>query len=47
MDAQMVKQRASICDKCEHKRFIMCSKCGCIINTKIILKNSKCPEGKW
>jgi len=47
MDAQMVNHRANICDKCEHKRFIMCAKCGCILSAKIRLINSKCPEGKW
>lgn len=47
MDVQTVNSRASICDKCEFKKFIICSKCGCVISAKIRLQESKCPEGKW
>ena len=26
---------------------IKCTRCGCPINEKTIIKNEKCPEGKW
>ena len=42
----LLKERKRICETCPHggKR---CDMCGCFIQTKITLLNSKCPINKW
>lgn len=41
--------RYDLCKGCEH--FIspttQCTKCGCIMKVKTLLKNAECPIGKW
>jgi hypothetical protein len=41
--------RLNLCNECEHliKITRQCSKCFCIVDGKVSLKNSKCPVGKW
>jgi hypothetical protein len=47
----MVNKRKEICLKCENIKKVLgintCSKCGCIINIKVEILNTNCPEGKW
>jgi hypothetical protein len=45
--------RAEICSGCESKIQIeivdedICKECGCILSAKTLVKNEKCPKGKW
>lgn len=48
---EYVKAREDICNSCD-KMWIkftarICGECGCFIKTKTMLKNTKCPLGKW
>jgi hypothetical protein len=36
-----------ICNTCEYKNDTRCKYCGCIIDTLMMLKTSKCPIEKW
>jgi hypothetical protein len=36
-----------ICNSCEYKKEDSCRSCGCIVTNIMLLKESKCPEGKW
>lgn len=54
---ELVKQRREICDQCEFNvegslyllstKFRKCSQCGCPLATKLKVRASSCPEGKW
>lgn len=54
---ELVKQRREICDACEFNvegsmfplsiKFRKCSQCGCPLASKLKLRASNCPEGKW
>lgn len=39
--------RLDICSQCQDKKNIFCGICGCIIKSKISVKNEKCPNSKW
>ena len=41
--------RLDICKQCPSliKATTTCKKCGCFMNMKVKLLNSKCPIGKW
>lgn len=46
------KDRLEICNKCEHKIMLtkkvsMCSQCGCIIKSKVKVKDEECLMNKW
>lgn len=41
------ERRYNICLKCPERNHNRCNLCGCFLKTKTILKNSKCPIGKW
>lgn len=46
------RQRYPICMSCNQKLYIplvgfICKKCGCIINSKITVKDEKCKLNKW
>jgi hypothetical protein len=41
------KERLAICQKCEHNKIGMCSKCGCVLKLKTQWKTTKCPVDKW
>ena len=46
------KNRYMICSRCSHrKRYKLlgfyCDECGCIIKSKITIKEEKCPHDKW
>lgn len=52
----LYNRRLQICEKCEHNRFGMCDKCGCIIKAKVKVDYmvddegitlDGCPERKW
>jgi hypothetical protein len=44
-------RRRAICYSCEHLTTYVgiksCSKCGCAIWGKTMMRGQKCPEGKW
>lgn len=46
-DASTVSKRLLVCEHCEHKSGIRCTKCGCFIRLKAALATSRCPIGKW
>jgi len=37
----------SVCDTCEYKSEDICKFCNCIIESKMMLNTSKCPDNKW
>lgn len=44
--------RLDICNKCSNKDYMplvgyYCKICGCIIKSKICVKEEKCPHNKW
>lgn len=44
--------RLNICNKCDSKRYLKgfgnyCNECGCIIKSKVTVKDEKCPNAKW
>lgn len=44
----MVANRLAICNACKlHDDTIFCRSCGCIVEAKVRLSASHCPEGKW
>lgn len=47
---KLQKERLEICSKCEfkiEKLVSVCSVCNCVLKTKTLLTNTKCPKGKW
>jgi ribosomal protein S27AE len=42
-----LKYRYEQCSNCEHKKKIVCGKCGCIIWAKARILKESCPIGKW
>ena len=46
-DPDVIKERQSVCGECEHMTNNRCSKCGCWVNYKTILRAEKCPINKW
>jgi hypothetical protein len=46
---EIQSSRLATCDSCEHliKITRQCSKCFCVVDGKVLFKNSKCPIGKW
>tara|TARA_R110000765_G_scaffold417571_1_gene520217 strand:- start:351 stop:677 length:327 start_codon:yes stop_codon:yes gene_type:complete len=46
-DPDVIKKRKAICKECEHMHDNRCSKCGCWLQYKAILRAEKCPIGKW
>lgn len=47
VDKETRRERLLVCESCEHNKFNLCKKCGCIIPAKTKLKHSSCPIGKW
>jgi hypothetical protein len=37
----------NICSSCEFYNNDSCSACGCLVNSLLFLKTSKCPKNKW
>ena len=45
-------RRLTICSKCKDRKYIWgfghyCGQCGCIIKSKITVKEERCPKCKW
>jgi hypothetical protein len=42
-------KRAEICHACEYYRRAtrQCKQCGCIVNFKVMLSDTRCPLDKW
>lgn len=40
-------ERLNICIPCEHRKFVTCAKCGCVLQAKVRLPEEACPVGKW
>ena len=45
--SQQKDEWLDICNTCEYKNDTRCKYCGCIIDTLMMLKTSKCPIEKW
>ena len=45
--ADLRTQRLAICNSCEKNEYMMCKECGCFLEFKVVLENSKCPVNKW
>jgi len=46
-DAETIKRRKAICDKCKYYIDKRCSQCGCFLKYKAALETESCPAGKW
>ena len=48
-NATLKAERMAICRECPDfiKSIGQCSRCGCFMHVKTLLKNSECPLGKW
>lgn len=46
-DPDVIKERQAICKGCEYMHDNRCSKCGCWLQYKSILRAERCPVGKW
>ena len=46
-DPDEIKRRKAICKGCEYMHDNRCSKCGCWLQYKAILRAESCPVGKW
>lgn len=46
-DAEIVKQRQSICEPCEARKLNICTACGCVLPAKVRLKDASCPMELW
>lgn len=46
-DKKIIKKRTKICKSCEEYVFATCNICVCPIYTKVRVKNTRCPIGKW
>ena len=46
-DPDVIKKRKAICKGCEYMHDNRCSKCGCWLQYKAILRAESCPVGKW
>jgi hypothetical protein len=47
---KLKQERMKICDSCEFNTkglLPTCSVCNCILHTKTLLTNTKCPKNKW
>jgi hypothetical protein len=40
-------KRVEICNICPWRDNMTCTKCGCFINLKAKIKESKCPDDRW
>ena len=43
----LVSQRLATCETCTYKKNEICMSCNCIIESKVLVKDQVCPEGKW
>ena len=47
-EKDLVQQRLSLCNSCEHQNKLrFCNKCGCYLPAKTRLKHASCPLKKW
>jgi len=44
---EIKQERLAHCNKCEHNKVGICTKCGCILRLKTQWKTTKCPVDKW
>jgi hypothetical protein len=47
VDQDTKQERLLFCNSCIHKKNDTCSLCGCIVTSKVIFKNEKCPDKRW
>lgn len=49
VDASVRESRLNLCLTCEHlfNPTNSCKKCGCFVNAKTWIKDTKCPVNKW
>lgn len=47
----LARRRKATCMACKFRKRIIitdiCSKCGCVINSKVRVADEKCPKGFW
>lgn len=46
-DLDLAEYRLYICDDCPLRTENKCKKCGCNLAAKTLVREAKCPEGKW
>lgn len=46
-DENTVNFRRNTCASCDYKKEEICTSCDCIIESKVQVLDSTCPEGKW
>ncbi|MAH48352.1 hypothetical protein CMI37_21180 [Candidatus Pacearchaeota archaeon] len=46
-DQDIIDQRRTLCNDCEHRLGLNCKKCGCFIAAKTRVAITSCPVGKW
>lgn len=47
-EENVYKHRLEVCGRCESLEYgSTCMKCGCIVNVRAVMKDGKCPKGKW
>tara|TARA_X000001036_G_scaffold177415_1_gene167928 strand:+ start:854 stop:1042 length:189 start_codon:yes stop_codon:yes gene_type:complete len=50
-DKKKQNERKDICKPCEFMKMkwgmAFCEDCGCHVSSKVMLKSSECPQGKW
>lgn len=46
---EMINERLSVCENCEHYRKItkQCKLCGCFMPLKTSIESASCPDKKW
>jgi hypothetical protein len=45
---EQAEERFAICGECEKLNDLgVCGECGCVMPTKVKIKTSACPLGKW
>ena len=47
VDTETKEERLKICNSCPFEDDEVCNICGCILESKAIFKNEKCPIDKW
>lgn len=50
----IIQERLRICNtgsggdgKCEFQKLGVCTKCGCVVESKVKFAQSECPIGRW
>jgi hypothetical protein len=44
---EVKEERLLFCNSCIHKKNDTCNLCGCIVTSKVLFSNEKCPDKRW